>query len=662
MTNSTAEFEVKEFVLPTFEVKIKLFQSYYILKEASFPFNITAKYTYGKGVNGVAYVRFGIIDEQGNTIFLPGIEQQISATVSYPDGTPASNLFMKAIVQVSDDQQENIILEQFGNNEGEVALTVNAPRTATTLNIKGGVGGVEGDVSLTAFVVIAMHHSLKAHTEVQIIQVNKVIDEAVKYLKGKIMSLERPFAVAITAYALALVKPGSDAANQAQQRLRELAQCDEVRTICHWQANEDLRLAEEKRKQSVPQAESISVETTAYALLQTLLVNDITYATPVVRWLTEQRKKGGGFRSTQDTVVALEALSQYSIQTLDTEDINLKVELCFGKGKKDIIQLGKSNALTQPTIEVEHTYRTMKLTDSSCDYFNLHVAVQGEVQYKPSVDYGVDLTDYYNYEDGDSPAPDEPMSRIEWFDIRSRRRRDVADPKTKESTLNYNVCVSTKAKNFSGMAIVDISLLSGLEPDIHELQDRAESTEKYIERYDLGAGKIFLYFNMISEEEDCVIFRAKQIAPIGLVQPANAVIYDYYNPHIRCGVFYSAPKQSKMVSKLCSGGVCQCAEAYKVKVLNITEDGVFDYFAVHIIKPLRLTYKVKVLNITEDGVFDYFAVHIIKPLRLTKDEALLTADNIRYLIKQKSCELEMKVDKTYLLMGKDGTTTDSSGK
>ncbi|MGH0133609.1 UNVERIFIED_CONTAM: hypothetical protein FKN15_053461 [Acipenser sinensis] len=230
----------------------------------------------------------------------------------------------------------------------------NDPNPLYDRTMQGGVGGVEGDVSLTAFVVIAMHHSLKAHTEVQIIQVNKVIDEAVKYLKGKIMSLERPFAVAITAYALALVKPGSDAANQAQQRLRELAQCDEVRTICHWQANEDLRLAEEKRKQSVPQAESISVETTAYALLQTLLVNDITYATPVVRWLTEQRKKGGGFRSTQDTVVALEALSQYSIQTLDTEEINLKVELCFGKGKKDIIQLGKSNALTQPTIEVRN--------------------------------------------------------------------------------------------------------------------------------------------------------------------------------------------------------------------------------------------------------------------------------------------------------------------
>ncbi|XP_041089246.1 LOW QUALITY PROTEIN: complement C4-B-like [Polyodon spathula] len=367
----------------------------------------------------------------------------------------------------------------------------NDPNPLYDRTMQGGVGGVEGDVSLTAFVVIAMHHSLKAHTEVQKIQVNKIINEAVGYLKGKIMSLERPFAVAITAYALALVKPGSDAANQAQQRLRELAQCDEVRTICHWQANEDLRLAEEKRKQSVPQAESISVETTAYALLQTLLVNDLTYATPLVRWLTEQRKKGGGFRSTQDTVVALEALSQYSIQTLDTEDIDLKVELCFGKGKKGTVQLGKSNALTQQAIQVhsganivvngqgkgnatltvEHTYRTMKLTDSSCDYFNLHVAVQGEVQYKPSVDYGDDLTDYYNYEDGDSPSPDEPMSRIEWFDIRSRRRRDVADPKTKESTLNYNVCVSTKEKNFSGMAIVDISLLSGLEPDIQELQD-----------------------------------------------------------------------------------------------------------------------------------------------------------------------------------------------
>ena len=41
------------------------------------------------------------------------------------------------------------------------------------------------------------------------------------------------------------------------------------------------------------------VETTAYALLATLLRGDQDYANPIMRWLSEQQRYGGGFYSTQ---------------------------------------------------------------------------------------------------------------------------------------------------------------------------------------------------------------------------------------------------------------------------------------------------------------------------------------------------------------------------
>jgi len=41
------------------------------------------------------------------------------------------------------------------------------------------------------------------------------------------------------------------------------------------------------------------VETTAYALLQTLLLKDVEYAGPIATWLTERRNYGGGYFSTQ---------------------------------------------------------------------------------------------------------------------------------------------------------------------------------------------------------------------------------------------------------------------------------------------------------------------------------------------------------------------------
>ncbi|XP_059499646.1 complement C5-like [Stegostoma tigrinum] len=47
------------------------------------------------------------------------------------------------------------------------------------------------------------------------------------------------------------------------------------------------------------QAFAMTVETTAYALLQALSRNDIDYATPIARWLTMQQNYGGGFHSTQ---------------------------------------------------------------------------------------------------------------------------------------------------------------------------------------------------------------------------------------------------------------------------------------------------------------------------------------------------------------------------
>ncbi|XP_059500450.1 complement C5-like isoform X2 [Stegostoma tigrinum] len=47
------------------------------------------------------------------------------------------------------------------------------------------------------------------------------------------------------------------------------------------------------------EAFAMTVETTAYALLQALSRNDIDYATPIARWPTMQQNYGGGFHSTQ---------------------------------------------------------------------------------------------------------------------------------------------------------------------------------------------------------------------------------------------------------------------------------------------------------------------------------------------------------------------------
>lgn len=43
------------------------------------------------------------------------------------------------------------------------------------------------------------------------------------------------------------------------------------------------------------------VETTAYALLTSLNLKDMNYVNPIIKWLSEEQRYGGGFYSTQVT-------------------------------------------------------------------------------------------------------------------------------------------------------------------------------------------------------------------------------------------------------------------------------------------------------------------------------------------------------------------------
>ncbi|KAK1138745.1 complement C4 [Acipenser oxyrinchus oxyrinchus] len=164
------------------------------------------------------------------------------------------------------------------------------PRPSHSLSslLQGGVGGVDSRISLTAFVTIALHHSLAAQTGEKL-QRKDAIDKSTEYLQDKILKVNRPYSLAISAYALALTKPDSSAAHQAVEILKSQAIEDRGKT----------ELQGEDKAHLVPQAQAITVETTAYGLLAALANREQELAESVYRWLSEQQNYGGGFRSTQ---------------------------------------------------------------------------------------------------------------------------------------------------------------------------------------------------------------------------------------------------------------------------------------------------------------------------------------------------------------------------
>ena len=81
-------------------------------------------------------------------------------------------------------------------------------------------------------------------------------------------------------------------------------------------------------------ASSRSIEATGYAAILHMLKGDTDAAIPLIMWLASQRNENGGFRSSQDTVVGLQALSSFAAMTNAKMTQKTDLVILIGKGNR----------------------------------------------------------------------------------------------------------------------------------------------------------------------------------------------------------------------------------------------------------------------------------------------------------------------------------------
>uniref|UniRef100_A0A8C8ARZ4 Alpha-macroglobulin receptor-binding domain-containing protein n=1 Tax=Otus sunia TaxID=257818 RepID=A0A8C8ARZ4_9STRI len=129
-----------------------------------------------------------------------------------------------------------------------------------------------------------------------------------------------------------------------------------------------------------PDTQSVDIELTAYVLLAYLSkprvhAGDMTTAAGIVAWLTRQQNAYGGFASTQDTVVALQALAKYAARTFSPSGqalVRVKSQRGFGKAfqvnrQKRLLVQQVASLLAVPGIY------TVQATGSGCVYVQVSV-------------------------------------------------------------------------------------------------------------------------------------------------------------------------------------------------------------------------------------------------------------------------------------------------
>uniref|UniRef100_A0A2R9AWA5 Uncharacterized protein n=1 Tax=Pan paniscus TaxID=9597 RepID=A0A2R9AWA5_PANPA len=513
-------------------------------------------------------------------------------------------------------------------------------------SMQGGLVGNDETVALTAFVTIALHHGLavfqdegaeplKQRVEASISKANSFLGE--KASAGHLGA----HAAAITAYALTLTKAPADLRGVAHNNLMAMAQ--ETGDNLYWgsvtgsQSNAvSPTPAPRNPSDPMPQAPALWIETTAYALLHLLLhEGKAEMADQAAAWLTRQGSFQGGFRSTQDTVIALDALSAYWIASHTTEERGLNVtlsstgrngfkshalqlnnrqirgleeELQFSLGSKINVKVGGNS---KGTLKVLRTYNVLDMKNTTCQDLQIEVTVKGHVEYTMEAN-----EDYEDYEYDELPAKDDPdaplqpVTPLQLFEGRRNRRRREA-PKG------------------------------------------------------VGPSSLLPTLGQVPTSRECVGFEAVQEVPVGLVQPASATLYDYYNPERRCSVFYGAPSKSRLLATLCSAEVCQCAEGKCPRQRRALERGLQDEdgyrmkFACYYPR-VEYGFQVKVLREDSRAAFRLFETKITQVLHFTKD-VKATANQMRNFLVRASCRLRLEPGKEYLIMGLDGATYDLEG-
>ncbi|XP_075233181.1 CD109 antigen-like isoform X2 [Lycorma delicatula] len=371
----------------------------------------------------------------------------------------------------------------------------------------------DSDVSLTAHVLITLTEVVNGGVvggEVRAAATTG-IQSAVFYLERKLSVLSDPYLITISTYALTIAN--SNKREHALLIMQKVSQ-QNVEGLVYWSRYSippnPIKIENQrpfKQPRLYHEGDSIAVEATSWALLVNLYRDGVTdLAEKIVQWLTTIRMTCSGFISTVDTVVAMQALTEYAFRTrlLDITNISVKMNIPNIDFKKQI-HIGNSSFAQPSVIEIPSVW----------GHVNVIARGTGQALVQLDVNYGVD------YE----PLKDQPSQPS--FDLR-----------IKEFYSNYrNKSIITIESCFrwvrqwpvvSGATVLEVELPTGY----HLIESEAEavvkdSTHPTLNDAKTEEGRTFWFFEYVEQSWSCFNHTIKRWYPVAnMTLYRQAIIYE----------------------------------------------------------------------------------------------------------------------------------------
>ncbi|XP_043082107.1 alpha-2-macroglobulin-like protein 1 [Puntigrus tetrazona] len=359
-------------------------------------------------------------------------------------------------------------------------------------DMKGGVGD---NVTMTGYVAASL-------LELGVLATDPVITNALSCLKPFLGNLGNTYATALLAYTFGLAGDTSTRA-QLLGSLNTLGISEGAKL--HWS--------------QTTSGDTLAVEISSYVLLAVLTVKplttaNLTYANRIVNWLVAQQNPYGGFSSTQDTVVALHALSLYAAQVFSAES---------------------SSTVTVQSSTMTEVYNFDVTPDNRLLYQEKplkNVPGKYNVKAKGSTCASVQVVCFYNI-----PTPSKAARTL------SVEVKAVRDCKVVGADLSLNFTVKySGAKPTTNMVIVDLKVLSGFTADTSLLGSPPDSFAPLVQRVDAEDDHVLVYLKEVPRGIPMTYrIQMKQVLAVQNLKPAVIEVYDYYQPRDSFETTYLPP-------------------------------------------------------------------------------------------------------------------------
>lgn len=492
--------------------------------------------------------------------------------------------------------------------------------------------GVEYKVYLTSFVLIALRKASTIDDPILQLRSHDVsMNSAANYITEHADALKTVYVRAVANYALTLHNSHSMTASQQslisslEKTSREMGQPVVLR---YWQ---EANVAGEWVKPD--QSSGVTVETTAYVMLAALLKGRLYYTKPIMTWLTQDQHYGEGFYSVQDTVLTLEATTEYA-KIIPRAVLDQWINLDYArKGPLGRFHLNK----TLPVVSV-------KVTQSH--------PVTVSTGYGTGVSIVKLRTVYYETQSDSESCH---------FDVTVEVTRENSDPSMRSPHLT--ACAKYKPPPNevmleSGLTVMKIELPTAVEPFLEDLLQFRDADEPTISHFELDGNTVVIQMDAVpSDIFLCVGFRIRTKFVVSGITEAQLSVYEPQDKGSMCTKRFSY--QDQKLQRLCVGNECQCmAAACAAYRGNIDASLTIQRRTVETCQPqIKYAYKVNVVSSAAEGDFMTYVATIVEVLKNTDTGfAAVRAGTRVELLKKATCgTVSVQNNRQYLVMGASGT-------